>query len=110
MATHLKAIRENRQKWFEVAETLAPGITKERIPGSPASQEQHAQAQALISDLRRAGIDIEAALDSSTGNLSPFDTWKPLPNSELGAEIWQVFIEVKQPENPSSLARPLKNR
>ncbi len=110
MERHLEGIRENRQKFFEAAEILAPGIKTEIRPGDPATDKQFAQAQAVLSDLRRAGIDLEAALDASTGRISPHDSWGPLPNPELGAEIWGIFLEVKQPEKPGELARPLKTR
>jgi chromosome segregation ATPase len=108
MATHLKAIRENRQKWFEVAETLAPGITKESVPETQESRTAKDAARKLISELRQAGIDLDAALDSSTGRLSPFDKIQGLPTGELGPELWEIFISTKNPEKPEKLARPLK--
>jgi hypothetical protein len=110
MEKHLEGIRRNREKFFEAAEILCPGITRESRPGDPESQAQHAQARAVLSDLRRSGIDLEAALDSSTGRISPHDSLKSLPNPELGAEIWGIFLEVKQPEKPGELARPLNPR
>ncbi len=105
---HLEGIRSNRKRFYEILETLAPNVTKEIAPFGPASQDEHARARAVIGDLQGAGIDLDAALSSSTGNLSPFDTWKPLPSGELGAEIWGVFLENRQPESPGGLARPLK--
>lgn len=108
MERHLDGIRGNREKFFEAAKILCPGITTERRVGNPETDEQFAQAQAVLSNLRARGIDLEAALDGSTGRISPHDSWKPLPTGELGAEIWQIFLEVKQPEKPETLARPLK--
>jgi chromosome segregation ATPase len=108
MAHHLEGIRTNRKKFYEILETLAPNVTKEKAPLGPASREEHAHARQVISDLQKAKLDLDAVMSSSTGVLSPFDTWNPLPTTELGAEIWQVFLEVKQPESPGGLARPLK--
>jgi hypothetical protein len=108
MAHHLEGIRTNRKKFYEILESLAPNVTKEKAPLGPASQEEHAHARQVISDLQKAKLDLDAVMSSSTGNLSPFDTWKALPTGELGADLWQVFLETKQPENPGALARPLK--
>jgi hypothetical protein len=108
MATHLDAIRAGRQRFFEVAETLSPGITQDVALESPESRAAKDRARSLISELREAGVDLEAVLDSSTGRLSPFDKIQGLPAGELGAEIWGIFIAVKKPEKPEKLARPLK--
>ncbi len=108
MEHHLEGIRTNRKRFYETLETLAPNVTKEKAPLGPASREEHENARQVIRDLQKAGLDLDAVMSSSTGVLSPFDTWKALPNGELGAEIWQVFLETKQPENPGALARPLK--
>jgi hypothetical protein len=108
MATHLEGIRGNRQKFFEVAETLSPGFTSDPVPETQESRAAKDRARSLISELREAGVDLDAALDSSTGRLSPFDKIQGLPAGELGAEIWGIFIAVKKPEKPEKLARPLK--
>ncbi len=108
MEHHLEGIRTNRKRFYETLESLAPNVTKEKAPLGPASREEHEHARQVIRDLQKAGLDLDAVLSSSTGNLSPFDSWKALPSAELGGEIWQVFLEVKQPENPGALARPLK--
>jgi chromosome segregation ATPase len=108
MEHHLEGIRTNRKRFYETLETLAPNVTKEKAPLGPASQEEHAHARQVISDLQKAKLDLDAVMSSSTGVLSPFDTWKALPTAELGADLWQVFLETKQPKNPGALARPLK--
>jgi DNA topoisomerase IB len=106
MEHHVTTIRINRRKFYDILETVVPGVTKDVMPLGLATQEEHDAAQTLLRELTRAGIDLDAITSSSTGYLSPFDTREMLPSGELGGELWDLFITVKQPEKPGSLHKP----
>jgi DNA-binding transcriptional regulator YhcF (GntR family) len=106
MNHHMTTIRANRRKFYDLLETVTPNVTKEKMPLGLASQEEHDAAQSLLRELTRAGIDLDAILSSSTGYLSPFDTREMLPSGELGGELWDLYITVKQPDQPGSLHKP----
>jgi DNA topoisomerase IB len=108
MEHHVTTIRSNRRKFYDVLETVTPNLTKEKIPLGLASQEDHDAARVLLSELTRAGIDLDAILSSSTGYLSPFDTREMLPSGDLGGDLWELFVTVKQPDQPGSLHKPWK--
>jgi DNA topoisomerase IB len=106
MEHHITTIRINRRKFYDVLEQVTPNLTKEKMPLGLASQEDHEAAAALLKQLTSAGIDLDAILSSSTGYLSPFDAREMLPSGELGAELWELFVTVKQPDQPGSLHKP----
>jgi hypothetical protein len=85
---------------------VVPNVLDEVIPLGFATPEQHDDAAALLRDLTRSGLDLDAITSSSTGYLSPFDTREMLPSGELGGELWDLYVSVKQPEKPGELHKP----
>ncbi len=106
MDHHVTALRSNRQSFYRILETVVPNVLDEVMPLGLASPEQHDAAAALLRDLTRSGLDLDAITSSSTGYLSPFDTREMLPSGELGGELWDLYVSVKQPEKPGELHKP----
>jgi hypothetical protein len=103
---HVTGIRTARKKFYVVLEAVVPNVTKGVQPLGPATKEEHAAALSLLRELQHAGLDLDAITSSATGYLSPFDRREMLPTGELGGELWDLYVSVKQPQQPGDLHKP----